>query len=86
MLKRFLDAILALTALLILSPLFLLLAVLIRFDSEGAVFFRQARVGRHGRTFRIWKFRTMIPNAEAMGSQITGKKDPRVTQDRKSTL
>lgn len=78
--KRFLDILLSLAAMILLAPLFVLIALLIRLDSEGAVFFRQERVGRKEKIFRIWKFRTMVENAEAMGARITGKNDPRVTQ------
>lgn len=78
--KRLLDLFFSFAALILLLPLFFVIAALIRLDSEGAVFFRQERVGRRGKVFRIWKFRTMVDNAEALGSQITGKNDPRVTQ------
>ena len=66
--------------LLLLSPLLLLLAVWIRLDSQGPVFFRQERVGLGGRLFRIHKFRTMVIDAEKEGLQITVGADVRVTQ------
>ena len=78
--KRILDILFSAAAIVLLSPLFLLIAFFIKLDSEGPVFFRQERAGRHGKNFRIWKFRTMVENAQAMGPAITAKKDNRVTQ------
>ena len=63
-LKRALDLVVASAALLVLGPLFGLVALLIRFDSHGPAFFRQPRIGENGRTFRIWKFRTMTADAD----------------------
>ncbi len=80
MLKRLVDLVLALVGLLLLCPLFVLVAVLIKLDSRGPVFFRHKRVGLHGRPFRIFKFRTMVTGAERMGSRLTVKRDPRVTR------
>ena len=79
-LKRAFDLLASFAGLLVLSPLFLVLAVVIKVDSPGAVFFRQERVGRHGRTFRIHKFRTMVADAEHRGLQITVGADARVTR------
>ena len=62
-----------------LSPIFLVLAVWIKVDSEGPVFFRQERVTQYGKTFKIYKFRTMVQNAEQIGAQVTSKCDMRVT-------
>jgi lipopolysaccharide/colanic/teichoic acid biosynthesis glycosyltransferase len=78
--KRLLDLSLAIPALLLLSPVFLLLAALIKRDSRGPVFFRQERVGQDGRIFRIFKFRTMIVNAEQQGKQLTVGLDSRITR------
>lgn len=78
-LKRGCDFVTALAALLLLLPLLLLIALWIKLDSRGSVFFRQIRVGLHGRHFRIWKFRTMSTGAEAH-RQITVGADPRVTR------
>lgn len=64
----------------VLLPVLLLIAILIRLDSRGPVFFRQERVGQFGRVFRIHKFRTMVVDAEARGMQITVGADPRVTR------
>jgi lipopolysaccharide/colanic/teichoic acid biosynthesis glycosyltransferase len=78
-LKRACDFVAALAALALLWPLLLLIALWIKCDSPGPVFFRQVRVGLHDRRFRIWKFRTMSTGAEAHG-QITVGADPRVTR------
>lgn len=78
--KRMFDLLSALAGLLLLSPLFLLLAACIRLDSPGPVFFRQVRVGRGGQPFRIHKFRTMATDTTAGGLQLTVGADPRVTR------
>ena len=78
--KRLFDILASGFGLLILSPLFLILAVWIPLDSPGPVFYRQTRVGRGGRDFRIFKFRTMRVGADK-GSLVTiGGRDPRVTR------
>lgn len=79
-LKAVFDRAVSLVMLLALSPIFLLLAVLIKLDSPGEVFFRQERVTQYGRKFRIHKFRTMVKNAESLGTQVTTKSDMRVTK------
>lgn len=81
LLKRSLDIICAAAALLILAPVFGLVAVLIRVDSSGSAFFRQERLGRAGSTFRVLKFRTMIEGAQdhPLGMK-TGPSDPRITR------
>lgn len=78
--KRVLDFAVSLTALAVLSPLMILTALLIKLDAEGSVFFRQERVGRRGQVFWIWKFRTMVEDAESLGAQITAKNDVRITR------
>lgn len=78
-LKRSFDLLISAPFLLLLSPLFALVAVCIKLDSRGPVFFRQTRVGTCGRPFRIFKFRTMVADAEQRGAQITASRDPRVT-------
>jgi lipopolysaccharide/colanic/teichoic acid biosynthesis glycosyltransferase len=78
--KRLFDLVVSLAALVLLAPLLLLLAVWIKLDSPGPVFFRQERVGLHGRPFRIHKFRTMVADAPARGPQITVGRDPRITR------
>ena len=79
MLIRLLDIVLSLLGLIFLLPIFLILAVWMKFDSQGSIFFRQIRVGKDGSDFRIYKFRTMIVNAEKMGIITIGERDPRIT-------
>lgn len=79
-LKRGLDAAASVLLLVLLSPVFMILAVAIKVDSEGPVFFRQVRVTQYGKTFRILKFRTMVSDAEKLGSQVTVRNDSRVTK------
>ncbi len=79
-LKRLFDIIVSLLLLIILSPFFLILAIAIKIDSRGPVFFRQVRVTRYGKTFRIFKFRTMVNGADKKGSQVTVKNDARITR------
>ncbi len=80
-LKRALDFILALSALLLTAPFLPLIALVIRLDGKGALLLRQARVGKNGRVFRLFKFRTMIPNAEPPGVAVWAEEDdPRVTR------
>jgi lipopolysaccharide/colanic/teichoic acid biosynthesis glycosyltransferase len=79
--KRLMDLLFAVGGLLLFSPLLLVLALAIKLDSPGPVFFRQERVGRDGRPFRIHKFRTMRVMAERDGPQITvGAADARITR------
>ncbi|MDH6108527.1 lipopolysaccharide/colanic/teichoic acid biosynthesis glycosyltransferase [Kitasatospora sp. MAP12-15] len=76
--RRFLDVVTGLSALLLLSPLLLVLAVVVRASSAGPVLFRQQRVGERGRLFTLYKFRSM--RAGATGPEVTGRGDPRVTR------
>lgn len=78
--RRILDLLLAIPAAILLLPVFVILAGLIKLDSSGPVFFLQERVGMGGRPFRIFKFRTMITDAERFGTQITVGRDPRITR------
>jgi len=78
--KRIFDLIASGIGLVLLSPLFIAIAIAIKWESPGPIFFRQERVGRFGKTFRIHKFRTMVVDAERHGLQITVGADPRVTQ------
>ena len=80
MIKRIFDFCTSGVGLLVLSPVLLLVALMIKFDSRGPVFFRQERIGQFGRPFRIHKFRTMVVDAEVRGMQITVGADPRVTR------
>lgn len=79
-LKRALDIVASAVGLLLLSPLLLGVALWVKLDSPGPVFFRQERVGRHGRPFRIHKFRTMVLDAPQRGAQITVGADARITR------
>lgn len=76
---RAFDLTAATVGLVILSPLLLLVAVLVKASSPGPVFFQQERVGKDGKTFKILKFRTMVVGAEAKGRQLTVGDDPRLT-------
>ena len=78
-LKRIFDILVSFVGLVILSPLFIVLAIVIVSDSKGSVFFKQTRVGRNGVPFKIYKFRTMIEDAEAKGMQLTVGDDSRIT-------
>lgn len=78
--KRTLDLALSAGALLLFSPLLLVIAMFVKAEDGAAVLFGQERVGRGGRLFRMWKFRTMIPNAGNLGSQITAANDSRITR------
>jgi lipopolysaccharide/colanic/teichoic acid biosynthesis glycosyltransferase len=78
--KRIFDLLASTLGLLVLAPVFVLLAVWIKLDSPGPVFFRQERVGLGGKLFRIHKFRTMVIDAESLGLQITVGADVRVTR------
>lgn len=80
MAKRLLDLVLSALGLLLLGPLLFAIAVWIKLDSAGPVFFRQERVGRFGVPFRIHKFRTMVDGAEARGAQLTVGRDARITR------
>ena len=79
--KRLLDLLLALLALILLSPLLLLAALAVKLSSRGPVIFKQKRLGRNGKEFNFYKFRSMVVNAEKTGSGVySGKGDPRVTK------
>ena len=79
-LKRAFDIVASLTMLILLSPVFLILAIAIKIDSKGPVFYRQVRVTQYGRRFRIFKFRTMVVDADKVGTQVTVKGDARITR------
>ena len=78
--KRCVDFFVSTLMLIMLLPLFLILAIAIKIDSRGPVFFRQVRVTQYGKTFRIFKFRTMVNNADKIGSQVTVSNDLRITR------
>lgn len=79
-LKRVFDLIVALVLLLILAIPMFIIAVLIKFDSEGTILYRQERVTAYGKHFRIHKFRTMVNNANMIGAAVTVGADPRITK------
>lgn len=79
MLKRLFDITVAAAGLLVLSPLLAMVALLVRLTSRGPVFFRQERIGRGFRPFRIYKFRSMVKDAPKLGSAVTFGADPRIT-------
>ena len=78
--KRLFDVVVSSFMLVVLSPVFLILAIAIKIDSPGPVFYRQERVTTYGKRFRIHKFRTMVNNADIKGSLVTVKHDSRVTR------
>ena len=80
MMKRAFDIVASLLGLIVLSPVMLVLALMIVLDSRGGVFFRGERVGRHGKTFRIFKFRSMRPDSEGNGKWNVGEQDERITR------
>ena len=78
--KRIFDMVVSAVMLLILSPVFLVLALAIKLDSPGPVFYRQIRVTQYGKQFRIFKFRSMVSNADKIGTQVTVGNDSRITR------
>jgi lipopolysaccharide/colanic/teichoic acid biosynthesis glycosyltransferase len=79
-LKRLFDIVASLILLIILLPFILILAIIIKIDSKGPVFYRQKRITKYGREFRIFKFRTMVVDADKKGSLVTLKNDSRITR------
>lgn len=79
-LRRAFDIVMCLFLLVLLSPVMIVISIAIVSDSRGGVFFRQERVTQYGRTFQILKFRTMVADAEKLGTQVTIKNDMRVTK------
>ena len=79
-LKAVFDRVVSLLMLIGLSPIFVVLAIMIKMDSPGEIFFRQERVTQYGKKFSIHKFRTMVKDAESLGAQVTTKSDMRVTK------
>lgn len=92
LIKQAFDFCVALVLIALLSPVYFAIAFLIKFDSPGSIFYRQTRIGLHGRSFRVWKFRTMVTNADALQKELEAqnenrdgvlfkmKNDPRVTR------
>ena len=80
MLKRIFDIIASGCGLIVLSPLFIILAIWIKWDSKGPVFYKQVRVGRNNKDFKLYKFRSMRVGADKAGLITVGGRDPRVTR------
>ena len=80
MLKRTFDFLSSLIGIILISPILLTIAILIKKEDGGSVFYRGVRVGRFGKTFKIFKFRTMVINAEKLGGSSTADDDPRITK------
>ena len=78
--KRILDIVLSIIAITILSPVFIVLAIMVKSGSKGPVFFSQKRVGKNGVEFNIYKFRSMVKNAEKNGPQLSSDNDSRITR------
>ncbi|WP_448377448.1 sugar transferase [Fervidobacterium sp.] len=78
--KRLFDILASAVGLIVLWPIFVVIAVLIKIEDGGPVFYRQERVGYKGRCFKMWKFRTMVVNAEKLGRPLTVGRDPRITR------
>ena len=78
--KRFFDVVVSSVLLVLLSPVFLFLAIAIKVESEGPVFYRQVRVTQYGEQFKVFKFRTMVANADKIGTLITLDNDLRITK------
>ena len=77
---RFFDFILSLVGLVVLAPIFIVLAILIKIDSKGPVFYKQVRVGQNGIDFGLFKFRSMVVDADKKGLITVGGRDPRITR------
>jgi len=81
MIKRIIDFTVSLITLIVISPFFVVLAILIKLDSKGPVFFVQERVGKNGKSFNFYKLRTMVEKAESIGlKQAAHEDDPRITK------
>lgn len=79
MLKRLFDIIFSLVGLVVLSPVFIIMAIIVVVTSSGGIFFRGVRVGQHGKPFKIFKFRSMVKDAEGKGKWNVGNNDNRIT-------
>lgn len=80
MVKRLLDIIISAAGLLVLSPIMIIAGIAVKIDSPGSVFYRAVRTGQNGKPFIMYKFRTMVENADKIGGGSTGKNDPRITR------
>ncbi len=77
--KRVLDIIFSTIAIILLLPIYLFLTITVKYSSKGPILFKQKRIGRHRKEFNIYKFRSMINNAEKNGPQLSSSTDPRIT-------
>ena len=80
MIKRIFDIVFSFAGLILLSPVLIVIAILIRFDSKGPVLYKQTRVGRNNKDFKLLKFRTMNPDSDSKGLLTVGGRDPRITK------
>lgn len=78
--KRLFDIVVSLILIILLSPVLLVIAIMIKADSKGPILYRQERVTQYGKIFRVCKFRTMVVNADSIGSHVTVNQDPRITK------
>lgn len=78
-LKRCFDIVASIVLIVLLSPILLFFSVWIKLDSKGPIFYRQERITQYGKTFKIFKFRTMVVNADQVGNLVTSKNDSRIT-------
>lgn len=78
--KRLFDLVCSFLLLILLSPVLLILSIWIKLDSKGPVFYRQERITQYGKVFRIFKFRTMVTNADQIGTLVTTQNDARITK------
>jgi exopolysaccharide biosynthesis polyprenyl glycosylphosphotransferase len=77
--KRFIDVVFSILAIILLIPVYIVLAIGVKMSSQGPIFFRQDRIGLNGKPFKIIKFRTMYIDAEKLGPQLSSSNDPRIT-------
>jgi lipopolysaccharide/colanic/teichoic acid biosynthesis glycosyltransferase len=80
MIKRLFDIVFSFTGLIILSPVYIIIGIILKLDSKGPIFYRGVRVGLNRKHFKIFKFRTMVVNAEQIGGSSTADDDPRITK------
>jgi len=78
--RRLVDVVVSAVALAVVSPLLVLVAAFVKAESRGPVIYTQERIGKHGRPFRIVKFRSMVADAERLGPLVSGRRDPRITR------
>lgn len=79
-LKRIFDMVASIVLVILLLPIFVIVAIIIKVEDGGSIFYRQIRITQYGKDFRIFKFRTMIPNADKVGTLVTAAGDSRITK------